>query len=311
VPPPGASFHLPRPAHAEHERWIRFGEVVAEQSEGTWSRCCTPSSPLTHSSPLHPPPPPKGGVVGYILFSGGCALLLVSFLVSNSVFLAASLNNYPGGVALAKLHSTTALRPNHEQQHAVRADGVTDGARTPQNVPPKVHIDVTAAMTGITRFCELHEGSGWVYSKDEVGDGALAAMHRLQACFLSLSLSYLRPAAPSNFKRHVASAGPAPQYTMPLLCCATAHTAFVVLRHSTHCICCAASRHTLHLLCYVTAHTAFVVLRHSTHCICCAASRHTLHLLCCVTAHTAFVVLRHGTQYVSEPPSVWSFDPFP
>jgi len=61
------------------------------------------------------------------------------------VFTAASAVNYPGGVAFHRLHHDAAIAP----------------------VPGFVHIDVPAAMTGVSRFGEAPEGRGWTYSKEE------------------------------------------------------------------------------------------------------------------------------------------------
>ncbi|XP_052282957.1 dol-P-Man:Man(7)GlcNAc(2)-PP-Dol alpha-1,6-mannosyltransferase-like [Dreissena polymorpha] len=74
------------------------------------------------------------------------ALLAVLHIAGNitttSVFMYTSHSNYPGGVALARLHE---LEPSASDVH--------------------VHIDVAAAQSGITRFGQLHDH--WIYNKTE------------------------------------------------------------------------------------------------------------------------------------------------
>ncbi|CAK0780776.1 hypothetical protein CVIRNUC_005171 [Coccomyxa viridis] len=59
--------------------------------------------------------------------------------------------NYPGGHALARLHATEAA-------------SAAEAARAGRNLT--VHIDVLAAMTGVSRFGEA--GKPWLYSKEEM-----------------------------------------------------------------------------------------------------------------------------------------------
>lgn len=79
-----------------------------------------------------------------------CVLaLLLASASACSIFFVASYWNYPGGSALLRL-----------QRHVARFDTKTSC---------HIHIDVASAMTGITRFLELHRDGedAWVYSKAE------------------------------------------------------------------------------------------------------------------------------------------------
>lgn len=73
--------------------------------------------------------------------AGGLALSLCLVFV----FTAASAVNYPGGVAFQRLHGDASIAPK----------------------PGSVHVDVPAAMTGVSRFGEAKPNSGWSYSKEE------------------------------------------------------------------------------------------------------------------------------------------------
>ncbi|EIE22326.1 Alg9-like mannosyltransferase [Coccomyxa subellipsoidea C-169] len=84
-------------------------------------------------------------------FGCWCAVaLLAATLAATVLMTAVSLQNYPGGYALAKLHRL-------ESSEALAAQ------QTGRNLT--VHIDVSAAMTGVSRFGE--QGVPWVYSKAE------------------------------------------------------------------------------------------------------------------------------------------------
>ncbi|KAJ8525434.1 hypothetical protein ON010_g15680 [Phytophthora cinnamomi] len=71
----------------------------------------------------------------------GCMLVTV---VGTLFLLAAAQINYPGGEAFVRLHQV----------------GLSE-----RGLPRNVHIDVPAAMTGVSRFGE--EFPAWSYSKDE------------------------------------------------------------------------------------------------------------------------------------------------
>ncbi|TDH69630.1 hypothetical protein CCR75_002266 [Bremia lactucae] len=79
----------------------------------------------------------------YLLFLGAVGCLFVSFL-GTFVFFTAARSNYPGGDAFRHLHQI---------------------AMNEREVPRSVHIDIPAAMTGVSRFGE--EFPAWRYSKNE------------------------------------------------------------------------------------------------------------------------------------------------
>ncbi|CAL8468707.1 g8247 [Coccomyxa elongata] len=87
------------------------------------------------------------------IWQAGCfcaAALLAASLAATVLMAAVSRHNYPGGHALAKLH-----RLEEAEAEAAQIAG--------RNLT--VHIDVGAAMTGVSRFCE--KGRPWIYSKAE------------------------------------------------------------------------------------------------------------------------------------------------
>eukprot|EP01102_Stenamoeba_stenopodia_P007552 TRINITY_DN2117_c0_g3_i3.p1 TRINITY_DN2117_c0_g3~~TRINITY_DN2117_c0_g3_i3.p1 ORF type:complete len:362 (+),score=37.61 TRINITY_DN2117_c0_g3_i3:116-1201(+) len=82
-----------------------------------------------------------------LLFLGAVGLLALSALVSAFSLLVSS-HNYPGGYALKALHN------------------IEDAQHTKDTY--NVHIDVFSAMTGVSRFGELHSAlPNWKYSKAE------------------------------------------------------------------------------------------------------------------------------------------------
>ncbi|XP_076164568.1 alg12 alpha-1,6-mannosyltransferase isoform X2 [Ptiloglossa arizonensis] len=80
-------------------------------------------------------------------WNGFMALIILSHLVLNALFsmflLCVAGSNYPGGLAIAKLHR-------------LEKDSVS---------PVHVHIDVLTAQTGVSRFTQTNDS--WIYSKQE------------------------------------------------------------------------------------------------------------------------------------------------
>ncbi|XP_029042856.2 MATH and LRR domain-containing protein PFE0570w isoform X3 [Osmia bicornis bicornis] len=80
-------------------------------------------------------------------WNGFLALIIIGHLVLNALFsmflLCVAGSNYPGGLAIAKLHR-------------LEKDSVN---------PVHVHIDVLTAQTGVSRFTQTN--SSWIYSKQE------------------------------------------------------------------------------------------------------------------------------------------------
>jgi hypothetical protein len=80
----------------------------------------------------------------------GRALVLCTSLTTVAFALAHPRRcNYPGGAALVELH----------RLHAAAAGGSSTSAA------PSVHVDVLAAMTGVSRFGEHAPATNWTYSK--------------------------------------------------------------------------------------------------------------------------------------------------
>ena len=79
--------------------------------------------------------------------------VLLTACLSNFVLLPASAVNYPGGRALDALHSY------HFKSDLEMKDGVGDTVN--------VYLGNLACQTGVTRFVQLPEESGWVYDKTE------------------------------------------------------------------------------------------------------------------------------------------------
>ncbi|KAK9827294.1 hypothetical protein WJX81_001546 [Elliptochloris bilobata] len=109
---------------------------------------------------------------------GCCAALAAGFLMT-VLMTAASRHNYPGGVALQRLHDLAA--PEAARSLAAGVD-------------LSVHIDTLPAMTGATRFFE--RGRPWVYSKVENLD-VLELVQR--------NYTYLLSARPSMPRYHCVS----------------------------------------------------------------------------------------------------------
>jgi alpha-1,6-mannosyltransferase len=95
----------------------------------------------------------RRGVAG----KGLAAFALAATATAAAGFAAAAARNYPGGVALMRLHALAA----------------GDASAHPHAWPPRAHVGAFAAMTGVTRFGEA--GPPWRYSKEEgLRDDALA-----------------------------------------------------------------------------------------------------------------------------------------
>eukprot|EP01117_Protostelium_nocturnum_P005230 TRINITY_DN1902_c0_g1_i2.p1 TRINITY_DN1902_c0_g1~~TRINITY_DN1902_c0_g1_i2.p1 ORF type:complete len:489 (+),score=42.80 TRINITY_DN1902_c0_g1_i2:213-1679(+) len=86
------------------------------------------------------------GRLNKTLFSAGTIALLLSFIYSIMLLIVSSWN-YPGGFALQKLHS---LESNSYGNRSIH-----------------VHVDVAAAMSGVSKFGEMRTGNQWKYSKEE------------------------------------------------------------------------------------------------------------------------------------------------
>lgn len=96
----------------------------------------------------------RGGLAARAFVVG----LLAASAAATAGFVAAASVNYPGGVALQRLHELAS----------------TDALHHPHAWPPVVHVGVLPAMTGVTRFGE--QGAPWAYSKEEgLTDHDLAA----------------------------------------------------------------------------------------------------------------------------------------
>eukprot|EP00189_Rhodosorus_marinus_P009456 CAMPEP_0184738304 /NCGR_PEP_ID=MMETSP0315-20130426/988_1 /TAXON_ID=101924 /ORGANISM="Rhodosorus marinus, Strain UTEX LB 2760" /LENGTH=484 /DNA_ID=CAMNT_0027205959 /DNA_START=27 /DNA_END=1481 /DNA_ORIENTATION=+ len=87
----------------------------------------------------------------YLAFLCGCGFLLASLLVTTFALHASRLN-YPGGHALRTMHE---LEARAERVNVLGSD----------KAHRFVHIDVNAAMTGVSRF--LEDPAAWTYSKEE------------------------------------------------------------------------------------------------------------------------------------------------
>ena len=109
----------------------------------------------------------RGGLAARAFVVG----LLAASAAATAGFVAAASVNYPGGVALMRLHELAS----------------TDALHHPHAWPPRVHVGVLPAMTGVTRFGE--QGAPWTYSKEEgLPDAALAARGFTHALSASPSL---------------------------------------------------------------------------------------------------------------------------
>eukprot|EP00210_Caulerpa_lentillifera_P001308 g1259.t1 len=93
----------------------------------------------------------KKGALHYFNFLGWSAAAVLSILVT-CVMLTASAWNYPGGVALQKLHELNAYSNFQSTKECLNSTIIT------------VHIATLPAMTGISRFSQLNEDC-WSYSK--------------------------------------------------------------------------------------------------------------------------------------------------
>jgi alpha-1,6-mannosyltransferase len=78
-----------------------------------------------------------------------------------SIASAAAAVNYPGGVALARLHALGGVTGGKDAPSSRNSTVFPPGLAW----PPTVHIDVAAAQTGVTRFGQV--GEGWTYLKTE------------------------------------------------------------------------------------------------------------------------------------------------
>ncbi|XP_008567178.1 PREDICTED: dol-P-Man:Man(7)GlcNAc(2)-PP-Dol alpha-1,6-mannosyltransferase isoform X3 [Galeopterus variegatus] len=117
------------------------------------------------------------------------SLLVIGHLVANAVYTATSLYvshfNYPGGIAMQRLHKLVPPRTGGCGccRPAAAACGAGTGSDHAGVVLPDVllHIDVAAAQTGVSRFLQVN--SAWRYDKrEDVQPGAagmLAYTHLL------------------------------------------------------------------------------------------------------------------------------------
>ena len=88
-------------------------------------------------------------------------LLVLAGAGATLFFTGASYYNYPGGVALKKLHQLTS-----NEFYYLNVDQNGNNEKDGPSRPAHVHIGVKAAMTGVSRY-GYQVGNGRLYSKDE------------------------------------------------------------------------------------------------------------------------------------------------
>ena len=114
----------------------------------------------------------KHSLLWTLVYAGAVAGLAVG-VGTVAMGFASAHDNYPGGVALQRLHHREASHTLHSHP---RIDGVASLKQYTRNV--SVHIAVFPAMTGISRFGQEREREQeqvqWIYSKEEgLNDAAL------------------------------------------------------------------------------------------------------------------------------------------
>jgi hypothetical protein len=121
----------------------------------------------------------RGALCSLVLW-GFVAGPLLSTAAANGVLSWCAVWNYPGGYAFAKAHAlfphptataTTSTLATTTTSATTLATSTSAAAAT-HHQRLRVHVDVAAAMTGVSRFGEVHRSlhhhsMGWTYSKDE------------------------------------------------------------------------------------------------------------------------------------------------
>eukprot|EP00981_Chlorochromonas_danica_P004151 scaffold829_cov174-Ochromonas_danica.AAC.10 len=90
----------------------------------------------------------RHAVYGFLVSLGVILIMTIAMFLA-SIFLSSSAHNYPGGVAIDRL-----LNQHLPLQLADTLNGSGSGSANRISQPIFIHIDVPAAMTGVTRFTQ-------------------------------------------------------------------------------------------------------------------------------------------------------------